>query len=91
MLYGELLDICVTVIAMVHSNEMQNLVHVMSSKCLKRQNVHLLYDNGRSRVAKMTRQRALELGENVLPHPENSSDLEPSDYHLFDDQHYTEM
>lgn len=66
MLYGELLDTCVTVTAMVHSNEKQNLVHVMSSKCLKRQNV-LLYDNGRSRVAKMTRQRALELGENVLP------------------------
>lgn len=75
MLYGELLDICVTVIAMVHSNEMQNLVHVMSSKCLKRQNVHLLYDNGQ----RTTRQRALELGENVLPHPENSSDLDPSD------------
>ncbi|GFV06525.1 mariner Mos1 transposase [Trichonephila clavipes] len=40
-------------------------------------------DNARPHTSVVTRQKPWELGWEVLMHPPYSSDLEPSDYHLF--------
>ena len=40
-------------------------------------------DNARSHTSLVTRKQLLELGWEVMPHPQYSSDLAPSDYHLF--------
>ena len=40
-------------------------------------------DNARPRAALGTRQKIAELGWEILAHPPYSSDLAPSDYHLF--------
>ena len=40
-------------------------------------------DNARPDIYLVTRKHLLELGWEVMPHPPYSSDLAPSDYHLF--------
>ncbi|KZC12008.1 Histone-lysine N-methyltransferase SETMAR [Dufourea novaeangliae] len=42
-----------------------------------------LYVNARPHTSLVTRQKLLELGWDVLPHPVYSPDMVPSDYHLF--------
>jgi [histone H3]-lysine36 N-dimethyltransferase SETMAR len=48
-----------------------------------RKGVVFHHDNARPHTSKMTRQKLLELGYEVLPHPPYSPDLAPSDYYLF--------
>jgi len=40
-------------------------------------------DNARPHVSLTTRQKLLQFGWNVLPHPPYSSDIAPSDFYLF--------
>jgi len=40
-------------------------------------------DNARLHVSLHTRQKLMQLGWDILPHPPYSPDLAPSDYHLF--------
>jgi len=40
-------------------------------------------DNDRPHVSLTTRQKLLQFGWNVLPHPPYSHDIAPSDFHLF--------
>ena len=43
----------------------------------------MLHDNARPHTVKVTRQKLIELGWELLPHPPYSPDIAPSDYHLF--------
>jgi len=49
----------------------------------KQARVYFLHDNARPHIAKSTRQKLLELGWTVLPHPPYSPDVAPTDYYLF--------
>ena len=53
------------------------------SKTLSRNRIVFHHDNARPHSSLATRQKLLELGWDVLPHPPYSPDLAPSDYHLF--------
>lgn len=48
-----------------------------------RKGVILQHDNARPHVAMTVRQKLVQLGWEVLPHPPYSPDIAPSDYHLF--------
>ena len=45
--------------------------------------VVLLHDNSRPHTERVTQEKILELQRPVLPHPPYSSDLAPTDFHLF--------
>jgi histone-lysine N-methyltransferase SETMAR len=49
----------------------------------KQDRIYYLHDNARPRVAKSTREKLLKLGWITIPHPPNSPDSAPTDYHLF--------
>ena len=49
----------------------------------ERRQVRYLHDNPRLHVAKVTREKLLQLEWKVLVHSPYSPDISPSDYHLF--------
>ncbi|CAD5216884.1 unnamed protein product [Bursaphelenchus xylophilus] len=49
----------------------------------KMEQVFFLHSNTRPEIAKVVRQKVMENGWSLLPHPQYSPDLAPSDYHLF--------
>lgn len=50
---------------------------------MNRKEVMFHQDNARPHTARITSQKIEELGWEKIPHPPYSSDLAPSDYHLF--------
>ncbi|EZA61916.1 Histone-lysine N-methyltransferase SETMAR [Ooceraea biroi] len=52
-------------------------------KLVNRKGVVFHHDNARPRTSLVTREKLLQLGWDVLPHPPYSPDLAPSDYHSF--------
>uniref|UniRef100_A0A8R1HKZ3 Transposase n=1 Tax=Caenorhabditis japonica TaxID=281687 RepID=A0A8R1HKZ3_CAEJA len=83
MLYYELLPQGRTVNAITYSNQLASLALAFREKRPRRSAVHLLHDNARPHVAKATREKLQELNWNTVPHLPYSSDIAPSDYHLF--------
>ena len=61
----------------------QQLDHVAEKLKGKHDRLYFLHDNARAHVAKSSREKFLELGWVTIPHPAYSSDLAPTDYHLF--------
>lgn len=82
-IYWELLPQQTTVTAEVYCTQLENLADAVRIKRPGKAVVRFLHDNARPHVSKMTRQKVLDLGWEILPHPPYSPDLAPSDYHLF--------
>lgn len=85
MLYFEFRDTGTPITAEVYAAQLQKLANVIHQNRPNREKVFLLHDNARPHVAKKTREKILQLGWEVLPHPAYSPDLSPSDYYLFRD------
>ncbi|KZC10043.1 Histone-lysine N-methyltransferase SETMAR, partial [Dufourea novaeangliae] len=54
---------------------------------VNRKGVVFFHDNARPHTCVVTRQKLLELGWDVLPHPPYSPNVTPSDSHLFRSLH----
>jgi len=81
--YWELLPYGTTVTADIYCAQLDNLKQRILTERQEQQKVYFLHDNARPHVAKETRQKLLEFGWEVLPHPPYSPDLAPTDYYLF--------
>ena len=86
-MYYELLKPNETVTADVYRRQLNTLNDVLLQKrpaiASNRRKVILLHDNARPHVARIVKDRLLQLEWEVLPHPAYSPDIAPSDYHLF--------
>lgn len=83
IIYHEFLPHNTTVTATLYTDQLERLKTKLASVRPGREKVLFLHDNARPHIAKMTRQKLLELGWEILPHPPYSPDIAPSDYHLF--------
>ena len=63
--------------------KLNNAVEKKRPELTNRKGVVFHHDNARPHTSLITRQKLLELGWDVLPHPPYSPDLAPSDYFLF--------
>ncbi|CAK9833044.1 Histone-lysine N-methyltransferase SETMAR [Anthophora retusa] len=86
ILYYELLPNNETINSEKYCSQLDELKTAIEQKrpeLANRKGVMFHQDNARPHVSLTTRQKLLELGWDVLPHPPYSPDLAPSDYHLF--------
>lgn len=83
IILSELLPQGTTITADLYCQQLQRLAEKIAETRPQHGVVRFLHDNARPHVAKATRQKLIELGWEVLPHPPYSPDLAPSDYHLF--------
>ncbi|GFV64584.1 histone-lysine N-methyltransferase SETMAR [Trichonephila clavipes] len=67
--------------------KLNNAVEEKRLELANRKGVAYYQDNARPHTSLVTRQKFLELGWNVLPHPPYSPDLAPSDCFLFRSLH----
>jgi histone-lysine N-methyltransferase SETMAR len=72
-----------TVTAQYYCNQLQRLDAQLALVRPRHGRVLFLHDNARPHTAKCTRDKLLQLGYEVLPHPAYSPDIAPSDYWLF--------
>ncbi|XP_076380686.1 dynein axonemal heavy chain 1-like [Megalopta genalis] len=79
VLYYELLPNNETIDSAKYCSQLDKLKTSIEQKCPEIANRK---DNARPRVSLRTRQKMLEFGWVVLPHPPYSPDLAPSDFHL---------
>ncbi|GFU59394.1 mariner Mos1 transposase [Trichonephila clavipes] len=64
--------------------KLNNAVEEKRPELTNQKDVVFHYDNARPHTSLVTRQKLLELGWDILPHPPYSPDLAPSDYFCFD-------
>lgn len=86
IVYFELLPRNQTINSEVYIRQLTNLNNAIQEKrpeLANRKGIVFHHDNARPHTSLATRQKLLELGWDVLPHPPYSPDLAPSDYHLF--------
>lgn len=83
VVYWELIPNNKTVTAAVYCAQLDKLKAQLEAKHPEQRKVHFLHDNARPHVALSTRQKLMQFGWDVLPHPPYSPDLAPTDYHLF--------
>ncbi|KAF2344325.1 Transposase type 1 [Trinorchestia longiramus] len=86
VVHYELLPTGQTVAGDLYSHQLERVQRELSQKepaLTKRKGVLFLHDNARPRVAPVVRDTIQQLGWETLCHPPYSSDLAPSDYHLF--------
>ncbi|CAD6199809.1 unnamed protein product [Caenorhabditis auriculariae] len=83
LLYFELLPQGRTVTASIYTDQLEKLAAAIREKRPQRASVHLQRDNARPHVGKETQQKLATLGWETVSHPPYSSDLAPSDYHMF--------
>ncbi|KAG6795134.1 Ammar1 transposase [Apis mellifera caucasica] len=72
--------------SVVHIEQLTKLNNAVEEKrpeLTNRKGVVFHHDDARPHTSLVTRQKLLELGWDVLPHPPYSPDLAPSDYFLF--------
>ena len=83
----ELLQPKQTVTVESHWQQLSRLSKILDKKCpftgQGPRPVSLLHDNARPYITKPVRETWMSFGWEVLRHPAYSSDLVPSDYHLF--------
>lgn len=86
IVYYELLPSNTTINSDVYCQQMDKLNASLQEKrpeLVNRKGVVFHHDNARPHTSLVTRQKLIQLGWDVLPHPPYSPDLAPSDYHLF--------
>lgn len=83
IIYWELLPTGTTVTAEVYCKQLENLKKSLSTNRPQHDKIYFLHDNARPHIAKSTRQKLLDFGWEIVPHPPYSPDIAPSDYHLF--------
>lgn len=83
VVHFEFLPSGTTVTAVVYCDQLERVNQALRHVRSRRESVRFLHDNARPHTAKITRQKLMDLGWEVLPHPPYSPDLAPSDYHLF--------
>jgi histone-lysine N-methyltransferase SETMAR len=84
--YYELLGPNKTINSEVYCQQLDRVNECLKEKrpnLVNRKGVVFHQDNARPRVSKMTQQKIKEINWEILDHPPYSSDLAPSDYHLF--------
>ena len=85
IVYFELLPPNRTINSVVYIEQLTKLNNAVEEKrpeLTNRKDV-FHHDNARAHTSLVTRQKLLELGWDVLPHPPYTPDLTPSDYFLF--------
>lgn len=86
IVHYELLPRNQTITAEFYIAQLERLKGALEEKrpgLINRHAIVFHHDNARPHTAIRTRQKLLELGWEVLPHPPYSPDLAPSDFHLF--------
>lgn len=83
IIHFELLPPNETITAAVYCDQLERLSRAIKETRPNHRTVRFLHDNARPHTARVTRQKLVDLGWEVLPHPPYSPDLAPTDYHLF--------
>ncbi len=79
----ELIPANSTVTAEVYCAQLQKVKSKLECERPRLEKIYFLHDNARPHIAKSVRQKLIEFGWELLPHPAYSPDLAPTDYYLF--------
>ena len=80
IIHRELLSCGCTVTTDLYRQQLDRIAEKLKEK---QNQICYLHDNGRPRITKSTHAKLLKLGPTTVAHPPYSSDLVPTDYHLF--------